>query len=116
MTKPAVTGIDLYWLPLGAGGHSVRPNGKVFEAVAASVGRRDRCDLYHSALQVCLTDRTQRTGGSGDPTANGRTGSRVAGRHRHRMPTASRGKPDSEPLGRSGTQGRAASFQGGDVR
>jgi len=26
--------IDLYWLPLGAGGHSVRLNGKVFEAVA----------------------------------------------------------------------------------
>ena len=25
--------IDLYWLPLGAGGHSVRLNGKVFEGV-----------------------------------------------------------------------------------
>ena len=25
-------GIDLYWLPLGAGGHSVRLNGKVYEA------------------------------------------------------------------------------------
>jgi hypothetical protein len=44
--------IDLYWLPLGAGGHSVRLNGKVFEAVAAWLGRRDRCDLFHSALQV----------------------------------------------------------------
>jgi len=48
--------VDLYWLPLGAGGHSVRLNGKVFEAVAARVGRRDRCDLYHSALEVQVPD------------------------------------------------------------
>jgi hypothetical protein len=46
------TGIDLYWLPLGAGGHSVRWNGRIFEWVAARVDRRDRCDLYHSALEV----------------------------------------------------------------
>jgi hypothetical protein len=44
--------VDLYWLPLGAGGHSVRFNGLVFEAVAARVGRRARRDLYHSALEV----------------------------------------------------------------
>jgi hypothetical protein len=44
--------IDLYWLPLGAGGHSVRLNGKIFEAVAARLERRDRRDLYHSALEV----------------------------------------------------------------
>ena len=44
--------IDLYWLPLGAGGHSVRLNGKVFEAVAARLAHRGRCDLYHSALIV----------------------------------------------------------------
>jgi hypothetical protein len=31
-------------LPLGAGGHSVRVNGKVFEAVAAFLGGRARCD------------------------------------------------------------------------
>ena len=49
-----MTGIDLYWLPLGAGGHSVRLNGKVFEAVAAQLAHRDRCDLYHSALEVRL--------------------------------------------------------------
>ena len=48
----AISGIDLYWLPLGAGGHSVRLNGRVFEAVAARLERRDRCDLYHSALEV----------------------------------------------------------------
>jgi hypothetical protein len=48
--EPAV--VDLYWLPLGAGGHSVRLNGKVFEWFAARLEHRDRCDLYHSALQV----------------------------------------------------------------
>ena len=44
--------VDLYWLPLGAGGHSVRLNGKIFEAVAARLERREPCDLYHSALLV----------------------------------------------------------------
>ena len=44
--------VDLYWLPLGAGGHSVRFNGLAFEAVAARVQRRKRRDLYHSALVV----------------------------------------------------------------
>src|SRR5436189_278599 len=44
--------IDLYWLPLGAGGHSVRLNGRIFEWVAARIEHRDRCDLYHSALEI----------------------------------------------------------------
>src|SRR6185312_2562277 len=48
----SVAGVDLYWLPLGAGGHSVRLNGRVFEAVAARAARRPACDLYHSALEV----------------------------------------------------------------
>ncbi len=48
----ALSGIDLYWLPLGAGGHSVRLNGQVYEAVAARLARRPACDLYHSALEV----------------------------------------------------------------
>lgn len=47
-----MAGIDLYWLPLGAGGHSVRMNGRIFEAVAARLEGRDRCDLYHAALEV----------------------------------------------------------------
>src|SRR4051812_29631345 len=46
--------VDLYWLPLGAGGHSVRFNGLVFEAIAAGLRHRTRCDLYHSALVVRL--------------------------------------------------------------
>jgi hypothetical protein len=44
--------VDLYWIPLGAGGHSVRFNGKVFEAVQAAHQRRSRCDLYHAALII----------------------------------------------------------------
>jgi hypothetical protein len=50
------TGIDLYWLPLGAGGHSVRLNGRIFEAVSALRDGRERCDLYHSALQVYVPE------------------------------------------------------------
>ena len=52
VTPERGVGLDLYWLPLGAGGRSVRFNGRVFEAVAARIGRRRRCDLYHSALVV----------------------------------------------------------------
>ncbi|MBA3718336.1 MAG: hypothetical protein H0W87_08935 [Actinobacteria bacterium] len=52
MTDEPRPGVDLYWLPLGAGGYSVRLNGRVFEAVAARLARRDACDLYHSALEV----------------------------------------------------------------
>lgn len=44
--------VDLYWLPLGAGGHLVRLNGRVFEAVDAALHHRRPCDLYHSALEV----------------------------------------------------------------
>jgi hypothetical protein len=50
---PAVeAGIDLYWLPLGAGGHFVRFNGYVYEAIHARLERRRPLDLYHSALEV----------------------------------------------------------------
>ena len=48
--------VDLYWLPLGAGGHSVRLNGQVFEAVAALLDRRAPRDLYHSALVVAVPE------------------------------------------------------------
>jgi hypothetical protein len=44
--------VDLYWLPLGAGGHSVRLNGRIFEAVVARLEKRPTKDLYHSALVV----------------------------------------------------------------
>jgi hypothetical protein len=87
---PAVAGIDLYWLPLGAGGRSVRLNGQLFEAVAASAGRRDRRDLYHSALQVCLPEGRYvieqapawRDGAERGVVAEGSVGVRRAGRIR----------------------------------
>lgn len=44
--------VDLYWIPLGAGGHSVRFNGRVFEAIEAARRHRPRCELYHAALVV----------------------------------------------------------------
>jgi hypothetical protein len=46
--------VELYWLPLGAGGHFVRLNGRAYEAIAARLARRRPCDLYHSALEVQL--------------------------------------------------------------
>jgi hypothetical protein len=44
--------LDLYWLPLGAGGRSVRLNGRVFEAIEAFRDRRPQCELYHAGLEV----------------------------------------------------------------
>jgi|SRR6266536_960123 len=45
--------VDLYWLPIGAGGTGfVRLNGKIYEAITAFLTRRKRCDLYHSGLEV----------------------------------------------------------------
>ena len=55
---PAAASVDLYWLPLGAGGHFVRLNGRVYEALAAARQRRERFDLYHSALEVAIPDGT----------------------------------------------------------
>jgi hypothetical protein len=46
--------VDLYWIPLGAGGQCVRFNGRIFEAIDAARGHRPRCDLYHAALVVEL--------------------------------------------------------------
>src|SRR5205823_381088 len=43
-TAPSHASIDLYWLPLGAEGHFVRLNGRLYEAVAARLGRRHVCD------------------------------------------------------------------------
>src|SRR4051794_35715652 len=49
--KPACTAAaDLYWIPLGAGGRSVRFNGQVFEALEAARRHRPRRELYHAAL------------------------------------------------------------------
>jgi hypothetical protein len=48
------TAVELSWIPLGAGGHCVRLNGRVFEAIEAARQHRQRCDLYHAALVVEL--------------------------------------------------------------
>ena len=84
------SGVDLYWLPLGAGGHSVRLNGRVFEAVAARLQRRARCDLYHSALAVTVPEGrfvveqapAGANGAARGVVAQGAIGSRWAGRFR----------------------------------
>jgi hypothetical protein len=85
-------GVDLYWLPLGAGGHSVRLNGRAFEAVAARLAGRAPCDLYHSALEVrvpegrFVIEMTPVPDGNGKAergvVAEGPVGSRLAGRLR----------------------------------
>jgi hypothetical protein len=84
-------GVDLYWLPLGAGGHSVRLNGRLFEAVAAQLARRPACDLYHSALVVRVPEGRfvieqapvrDNNGKERGVVAEGAVGSRWAGRLR----------------------------------
>jgi hypothetical protein len=83
--------VDLYWLPLGAGGHSVRLNGRVYEGLAARVQRRPACDLYHSALQIQVAEGTyvveqtpvpDLSGSQRGVVAGGAVGSRWAGRFR----------------------------------
>ena len=51
-TTPAA--LDLYWLPLGAGDHVVKYAGRIYESLVAARDRRERCDLYHAALEVHL--------------------------------------------------------------
>jgi hypothetical protein len=91
MTARSVSAVDLNWLPLGAGGHSVRLNGRVFEAVAARLQRRAPCDLYHSAHVVNVPEGRfvieQAPVGASDGAergvvAEGAVGSRWAGRVR----------------------------------
>jgi hypothetical protein len=49
--------VDLFWIPLGAGGHGfVRFNGRCYEAVTARRERRRPSDLYHTALEVSVPD------------------------------------------------------------
>jgi hypothetical protein len=48
----AEASIELYWLPLGAGGWFVRLNGRMWEAIHAHLEHRRPLDLYHTALVV----------------------------------------------------------------
>lgn len=86
-----IYGVDLYWLPLGAGGHFVRLNGRVYEACDAAIHHRSRYDLYHSALEVhtpsgrYVIEQTPVPDGRGDRrgvVAVGAVGSRWAARLR----------------------------------
>jgi hypothetical protein len=88
---PETAAVDLYWLPLGAGGHSVRLNGRLFEAVAARAAGRPVCDLYHSALEVRvaaakfvieMTPVSYSRGEQRGVVAEGPVGARWAGRLR----------------------------------
>jgi hypothetical protein len=62
MTRPrggvtvAVMSVELYWIPLGAGGHVVAFNGRVFEALAAGRAHRPRRALYHAAQLMAEHD------------------------------------------------------------
>lgn len=53
---PARNRLDVYWLPLGAGGSVVRWNGRLYERVRAWRRGVAPCDLYHAALEVVVED------------------------------------------------------------
>jgi hypothetical protein len=48
--------VELYWLPLGAGGWFVKLNGRLWEGIHARLEHRRPLDLYHTALQVRLPE------------------------------------------------------------
>jgi hypothetical protein len=83
--------VDLYWIPLGAGGHCVPFCGRAFEAIEAARQHRRRCDLYHTALIVKLDGERYAIelapSWDADPTSrgvvcSGAVGSRYLGRWR----------------------------------
>jgi hypothetical protein len=83
--------VDLYWLPLGAGGHFVRLNGRVYERITSFLQRRPARDLYHSALQIHLPEAVyvieqapvpDLSGSDRGVVAEGPVGARWAGRFR----------------------------------
>lgn len=85
-------GVELYWIPLGAGagGAVVRWSGRVYEAVTSARERRRSRELFHSALLVRAAGRLAtiemapvwvRTGERG-VVAEGPVGARCLGRSR----------------------------------
>ncbi len=90
-TWSSAASVDLYWIPLGAGGHSVRFNGIVYEGIAAWFQHRPRLEIYHSALEVEVADTRyavemtpvpNRRGWERGVVADGAVGAHVAGRFR----------------------------------
>ncbi|MFW2383797.1 MAG: hypothetical protein ACN4GZ_18745 [Acidimicrobiales bacterium] len=69
-------GLDLYWIPLGAGDRPgqgvVRFFGRAFETVTAIVGRRERCELFHAALVARFDNETVVVEVAPVPDDNGR--------------------------------------------
>ena len=83
--------VDLYWIPLGAGGHSVRFNGVVYEAISSMLERRPRRDIFHTALEIRtssglytieMTPVPNRRSWERGVVAEGSVGTRWAGRLR----------------------------------
>ena len=93
-TEPGVgrgSRIDLYWMPLGAGGRVVRWNGRRYEGWCARRDGRRPLELYHAALEVRvpggrysieLTPVPDRQGAARGVTREGPVGSRRLGRFR----------------------------------
>ena len=88
----ATNAVDVYWIPVGAGsgGAVVRWSGRLYEAAVATTARRQRYDLYHSALEVTVDGVatavemapvwTKR--GDRDVVSEGPVGARLLGRSR----------------------------------
>jgi len=55
---PGHASVDLYWLPLGAGGRFVRRTGRLYEWWAARRDHRPSADLYHCGLMLRLDHTT----------------------------------------------------------
>lgn len=56
MSPAHAAGVDLFWLPLGAGGHFVAFNGRMYESVQARREHREPLNLYHTALGVTVPE------------------------------------------------------------
>jgi hypothetical protein len=91
VTDAGGSSVDLYWLPLGAGGHFVKHVGRVYEVIRSVAERRPAEALYHSALQVRLGEETFVIEQAPEPdlsvdqrgvVAEGPVGARRAGRFR----------------------------------
>ena len=85
-------GVDLLWIPLGAGGHFVKLNGRIYEFFKARSEDRPTLELYHTALEVTLPDGCfvvenawpipDRNGAERGVTVEGPVGTRGLGRFR----------------------------------
>jgi hypothetical protein len=52
--RDGAASVELWWIPLGAGGHVVRWNGRVYEVLVCLRRRRRPRDLHHAALLVTV--------------------------------------------------------------